>query len=193
MKSSSVGAITAIGIFSLVGAPQALAGTVGEPIIGVFSDPVFAGNLLNFPTAGQITFGDVSNFAPPSTFILNSGSTLQWGTQTIGQPPAPGGFSSLTFTGGTLPANPTTPFQVGTISFTNGSSALNSLIFGATLSFYLGSIAPVNLIGTDNVVINTTANQFPDTTGLTLAQLQTDADYINICGNNSSICGKSIE
>jgi hypothetical protein len=67
-----------------------------------------------------------------------------------------------------------------------------SLIFAATLSFYAGSVSPANLVGTDSVIINTTSNQFGGPP-LTLSQLQTDADYINICGPSSTICNMSIE
>jgi len=86
----------------------------------------------------------------------------------------------------------TAPNQtIGTINFLNGTSALDSLIFGATLTFYDASKGMENL-GSDTVIITTTENQYSGT-GLTQAQLATDADYINICGNDSNICGDSLE
>jgi hypothetical protein len=38
--------VAAVGIISLI-APQAMADTVGDQLIGVFSSPVFIGNVLN--------------------------------------------------------------------------------------------------------------------------------------------------
>jgi hypothetical protein len=67
----------------------------------------------------------------------------------------------------------------------NGTSNLNSLIFGASLSLYDNVVSPQTYLGTDTVIITTTSNL-----GVSLAQ---DADYINICGNGSNICGSSIE
>ena len=77
------------------------------------------------------------------------------------------------------------PFEAGVITFLNGTSNLNSLIFGASLSLYDNSVSPQNYLGTDQIIITTTSNL-----GVDLAQ---DADYINICGNGSNICGSSIE
>jgi PEP-CTERM motif len=67
----------------------------------------------------------------------------------------------------------------------NGTSNLNSLIFGASLSLYDNFVSPETYLGTDTVIITTTSNL-----GASIAQ---DADYINICGNGSNICGSSIE
>jgi hypothetical protein len=41
------------------------AGTIGEPIIGIFTDPVFVGNLVNSPAVGQLAPLDNSLTAPP--------------------------------------------------------------------------------------------------------------------------------
>jgi hypothetical protein len=183
--------VAAVGIISLI-APQAMAGTVGDQLIGVFSSPVFIGNVLNDPTPGQTVPFNNSSTAPATTIISNGGSTLTWGTAPDLTIPVSQQSSSLTFSGATVPANPTTPFQIGTLTYLNGTSDLNSLIFAATLSFYAGSVSLANLVGTDSVIINTTSNQFGGPP-LSLSQLQTDADYINICGPSSTICNMSIE
>ena len=116
---------------------------------------------------------------------------MRWGTDTGF--PASETYSQLVFSGASgLPASFTTPMQIGTIYFLSGTSALDTLIFGATLSFYLNSVSLANFVGSDNVTITTTNNQNMST-GLTPTELQTDADYINICGNDSNICGSSIE
>ena len=49
----------------------------------------------------------------------------------------------------------TTPTQLGTITYTNGTSSLDTLIFGATLTFSLDGI----VLGSDEVIITTTSNQ----------------------------------
>jgi hypothetical protein len=154
---------------------------------GAFSDPVYLGNVLNTPAVGDSTFFNNSATAPASTIISPDGSTLQWGTN----PPTSVGtvFSVLKFTGAFLPlGDMATPTQLGTITYTNGTSALNSLIFGATLTFSLDGI----VLGSDQVLITTTSNQSSGT-NLTPAQAQLDADYINICGNSSNICGTGIQ
>ena len=62
---------------------------------------------------------------------------------------------------------------------------MNSLIFGATLSFYANSVSPATFLGSDQVIITTTSN---------IAGVQpVDNDYINICGDSSNICASSIE
>jgi hypothetical protein len=128
------------------------------------------------------TYGAASDASCPG---LPSAS-LCWGTNS---PAGPDTFSELTFAGA---SGYTGSGEVGTITFLNGTSALNTLIFGATLSFYLNSVSPSNFLGSDNVIISTTSNLYSGT-GLTQQQLQTDADYINICGNLSNICNSSIE
>jgi hypothetical protein len=98
-------------------------------------------------------------------------------------------YSQLTFTGAAVPiSDQTTPILLGAIMFLNGTSELASIIFGATLTFSLNGVT----LGSDNVVISTTSNQYSGL-GLSVAQLNEDADYVNICGNSSNICNQSIE
>lgn len=103
-------------------------------------------------------------------------NTLTWGTGAVAFGTS---YSAITFTGGTIPATPTTPFQLGTLVYTNGTSNTNSLIFGATLDFFQGSTS----LGYAHIVINTTQN---------LGTVAQNADYLNICGPDSTICGTSI-
>jgi hypothetical protein len=162
-------------------------------IVGIFSNPVLQGNILHDPALGQVTFAnnagtDVVGIhnSTDQTLIGNppeqlNGSSLTWGSFAA-QPNI--GFSILTFFGGQVPVNFNQQFQVGTFTYLNGTSDLNTLIFGATISFYdnLGNTS--TFLASDNIVINTTSNVGPT--------IQDDADYINICGNNSFICLKSI-
>jgi len=178
------------------GLDRAQAGTVtaGDTIIGIFSSPVLSGYLLNDPAVGQTTFMDntgtavssIANSADPTLVagpppIQATGSVLQWGTDNPGGAPSAQGVSQLTFSGAPIPNTPLSQtFLAGVIKFLNGTSTLDSLIFGATLSFYDNSVSQANFLGSDQVVINSTQNF-----GVSVAQ---DSDYINICGNNSNIC-----
>jgi hypothetical protein len=114
---------------------------------------------------------------------------LRWGTNST-VPSFGTNYSSLTFTGATVPLgdqNQSSPTGLGTITFVNGTSALNSLMFGATLTFSLNRVT----LGSDQVIITTTQNSYSGL-GLSPAQLRTDADYINICGSSSNICSTGI-
>ena len=177
----------------------ARADSIGGTIVGVFSNPVVIGNLLNDPTVGVTTYQDDTGTAvycfyagPCSGTGGSSGSVLSWGTSPVGGTvPLNQSFSQLTFTGATVPQIPGGRYSVGTITYINGTSENGSEIFGATLSFYLNSTSG-EFLGSDNVIISATVNQNSGT-GLTIDQLQTDADYINICGPASDICASSLE
>ena len=193
MKRSAI-ALAVVGMF---GSGHAEADVLaGQQIIGVFSNPVFSGNILNDPSLGQTTFMDnSSSSAATDNVITNNGSsssTLSWGAQPPGTINPAFQYSQLTFSGALTTGN-SSQFQIGTISYLNGTSSLDSLIFGAQISFYAGSVSAANFLGSDSIVINTTNNQFSPATDLTQQQLEADADYINICGNGSNICNKSIE
>jgi hypothetical protein len=168
-------------------------GVPGNTIIGVFGGVTTDGYVLNNPSLGQTTF--FSNGGTASYSIVNStnpatggtpplqstGSALIWGDNNGGS----GQPSTLDFFGAPIPANLTQNFLLGRLTFGNGTSTLTSLIFGATISFYSGSVSAQNFLGTDTISINTTSNLLQST-----AQ---DSDYINICGNQSNICGSSIQ
>src|ERR1700722_5160185 len=183
-----------------LGTPQARANGLagGGTIIGIFSDPIYSGFVTPDPTiSSPPVYFNNSAAAPLSTVIVNStdptlagtpplqatGSKLQWGADALVDPSAQ--FSELIFFGAPIPANIHDPFEAGVITYLNGTSDLNSLIFGASLSLYDDVVSPETYLGTDTVIITTTSNL-----GADLAQ---DADYINICGNGSNICGRSIE
>jgi hypothetical protein len=162
----------------------------GDTIIAEFSNVVVSGSVANDPATGDLTYMNNTG-----TAVYNIGSDvgtnneLSWGS---------GGTSELIFfgTGASVPTDQTSPFLIGSLFFFNGESALDSLIFGATLTFYDQSGSdPSDLtsLGSDNVVITTTSNQYASVTNPTTAELQTDADYVNICGSLTTICGQSLE
>jgi hypothetical protein len=185
MKKNLVGGLRALPLVVVLACSEGATIARADILTAVFSDPVLSGNVVNDPAAGDVTFTD--NSATATYSIINSGSTLQWGTGPDLNIPAGEQFSQLSFAGTPVTLGPGVQ-QIGTISYLNGTSDLGSVIFGATISFFDGD----TLLGTDNVIVSTTENQFSGT-GLTGAQLQTDADYINICGNSSNICSSSLE
>jgi hypothetical protein len=193
-------AFSVCGVAFALGMAQARADglTPGGTIIGIFSDPIYSGFVTHDPTiSSPPVYFDNSATAPLSLSIVNStdptlagtpalqatGSKLQWGSDASVDPSEQ--FSELIFFGAPVPANIHQPFEAGVITYLNGTSNLNSLIFGASLSLYDNVVSPQTYLGTDTVIITTTSNL-----GVSLAQ---DADYINICGNGSNICGSSIE
>jgi hypothetical protein len=193
-------AFSVCGVAFALGMAQARADglTPGGTIIGIFSDPIYSGFVTHDPTiSSPPVYFDNSATAPLSLSIVNStdptlagtpalqatGSKLQWGSDASVDPSEQ--FSELIFFGAPVPANIHEPFEAGVITYLNGTSNLNSLIFGASLSLYDNFVSPESYLGTDQVIITTTSNL-----GVDLAQ---DADYINICGNGSNICGSSIE
>jgi hypothetical protein len=198
-------ALSVCGVALALGTLQARADGLppGGTIIGIFSDPIYSGFVTHYPNISSSTYFDNSATAPLSLSIVNStdptlegtpplpgetplqatGSKLQWGSDASVDPSEQ--FSELIFFGAQIPSNIHQPFEVGVITYLNGTSNLNSLIFGASLSLYDNFVSPETYLGTDTVIITTTSNL-----GADLAQ---DADYINICGNGSNICGSSVE
>jgi hypothetical protein len=159
-----------------------------DTIIGVFSNPILQGSVADDPVSGANTYFDNTGTAldtivnpnnpalggtPP---IQQYGNFVLWGTEAS---------SEIDFFGGQIPGNPTTPFEIGTFTFSNGFSELNQLVFGFTISFYDTNVGPASFLGSDTMIITTTQ----DLTGFPPG----DDDYINICGTFSSICGTSIE
>jgi len=166
----------------LLGAQHAQAGTIE----GIWSAPILTGNTID---AVSQALSSQNNAISAVDAISNnvSGSTISWGTSSAsgvtnppGVPDAAGCAalspvpcqSAITFTGNTLPPDPTNPFTIGTLTYTNGTSNTDSLIFGATLTF-VDSANPGTPLGSDTVQINTTANSGDATQ---------NADYILFSG-----------
>jgi hypothetical protein len=190
-------ALSVCGVALALGTAQARANglTPGGTIIGVFSNVVTNGFVIHDPTissppvyfdnAGTAAFSIVNSTDPTlggTPPQQSTGSKLQWGVGGGVDPSQ--SFSELIFFGGQVPANVTQPFQAGVLTFLNGTSDLNSLIFAADLSLYDNFVDPSSYLGTDKVIITTTSN---------LGTPALDTDYINICGNGSTICNTSIE
>jgi len=198
----TISAFLVFPITSMIGSTSAQAGnlTPNGTIIGIFDPNSIGtnGDVLNDPTLGQTTY--LNNFGTAAYSVTNStnpslagsapplqanGSSLIWGTDSTAILDPSDTFSELTFFGAQIPSNVNQPFLAGSITFLNGTSLLNSLIFSANISFYDNFVSPSDYLGTDNIIISTTNN-------LNQSIVQ-DADYINICGNNSNICNTSLE
>ncbi|HEY1779679.1 MAG TPA: PEP-CTERM sorting domain-containing protein [Roseiarcus sp.] len=200
MRVNIVLHIAVCSVAMALGAAEAQANglTPGGTIIGVFSNVVTNGSVTHDPTlssppvyfdnAGTAAFSIVNSTDPTlggTPPQQSTGSKLQWGVSGSVDPSQ--SFSELIFFGGQVPTDVTQPFQAGVLTFLNGTSDLDSLIFAADLSLYDNYVGTNSYLGTDHVTITTTSN-------LNVAGAEDlDADYINICGNGSTICNSSVE
>jgi len=161
----------------------------GDQIVAEWSNVIVTGNVANDPATGNLTYMDNTGTAVYTIGNdVGTNNSLTWGSP---------GASELIFfsTGVSVPADQTN-FAVGSLFFFNGTSDLDTLIFGATLTFYDQSASdPSDLtsLAAFNVIITTTSNQYGSVTDPTTDELNTDADYVNICGVQSGICQESLE
>lgn len=158
--------LSLVGLLALAAQPVAASPTYSGTVNGSFSNPVLTGNAI--AVDGSDMFYDNTSSAVVS--ILQStpnNATISWGTYLEANPP-PQAFSFLNFVGATYSnIAPDQQFLLGTIEFSNGTSDLPSVIFGATLNLDLGNGITVKTSGIDIV---TTIN-----TGLSPAR---DADFV---------------
>jgi len=128
--------------------------TYSGTVTGVWSNPLLSGTLIDAAT-GTLSATDNSGTAdcsvgcPNNTNPAPGASTIHWGSSA--------GSSSIIFFGlpfSNMPLD--TTFQFGDLIYTNGTSALQTLIFGATLTLSFGNpdvtdlAAPLGLITTNN-------------------------------------------
>lgn len=154
------------GLLLLAVLPANATTTYSGVVDGSFTNPVLTGNVI--AVDGSNTFLDNTTTAVFSDFQpAANNDTLSWGTSSQ-VPTPPLTFSFLEFTGATYTnVAPGQQFLLGQIEFSNGTSDLPTLIFGATLNLDLGNGIDVK---TSNVDIVTTIN-----TGLSPAR---DADFV---------------
>lgn len=142
-------ALTSLLSSPLYGAP--ISGTV----TGQWSNPILSGNLIL--TDGSTAFFDNSTTAVFSVLNVTDGSgpsTFSSGAFPDGSQP----FSFLSFAGATLSNAPlNTPVLLGRLTYINGTSSLDSITFGATLTLsvlnlptVLPLVATANLLTTQN-------------------------------------------
>ena len=107
-------------------------------IQGQWMNPVVSGSLIDGATGAIAFFNNTAtaacNLSPcprvPATSPGGGGAMVAWGDGR-----SPDRTSVVSFTGASF-ANvaPNTLFELGTLTYTNGTSDLNSLIFGGTLT-----------------------------------------------------------
>ena len=153
-------------IFSLILCGQARASlTYSGSVSGIFTNPILSGNLID--VNGVNVFLDNTATAASSGAGTNA---INWGRNSAALPVGTSPFSTARFVGANFTnVAPGTQFLLGYIYFTNGTSEMNSLIFGTTLTIGVTgnlSITP----STSNASIVTTSN-----TGISP---QRDADAI---------------
>ncbi|MCX6596594.1 MAG: choice-of-anchor K domain-containing protein [Acidobacteria bacterium] len=119
---------------------QASAGTFSGLSIGAFSDPITSGYVWN--TFGlETTLTDNTVTAVYSGFdgVAGTTATAKWGFYPVADFPLPDGVdqeSTLLFEGTQFfdVIGDQTIFKVGSITFTNGTSEIQTLLFGGTLT-----------------------------------------------------------
>jgi hypothetical protein len=121
-------------------------------IEGAFSDPILSGFLLN--QAGQPQFQDNTTTADYS-IVNGAGSAELIEGDNLGGAGAP---STIIFFGNSFSnVAPGQEFDLGTITYFNGSSNLSSLLFGATLTLFVAADPPISA-AISNFGIVTTIN-----------------------------------
>lgn len=143
-----------VGLFlgiALLGASSALASPLYSGTISAnFSNPVLAGNILN--PAGMPVFQDNSATAVYS--IINSGSMAELfsGDNNGGN----GSPSEIVFVGNSFSnVGPNVEFELGTITYSNGTSQIASSLFGATLTLSVQGNPAIISIGTNFGLVTT--------------------------------------
>ena len=120
--------LLAVLILAPCGRADGVSGSVA--ITGGFSNFVLSGNNIDGAT-GAATFVDNTGTA---IFTGLGTNDITWGGN-FTPPPGVKNFSELTFVGATVPnVSPGEVFQLGTLTYYNGTSAISSLIFGATFT-----------------------------------------------------------
>jgi hypothetical protein len=157
----------------------ATAGTFNGQVNGTFSAPVTSGTIV-YPDGSGVFFNNsgsaVSTLcnAPCSIFpTLPQISAITWGNtdSSLGQSP-----SLVAFLGANLSNQPaSTSFYLGSIIYTNFTSTLESLIFGANLQVNIAGVDPLNI----KLSFVTTSNG-----GVDPAK---DADFISFSGLGTNL------
>ena len=158
-----------LALISYAGATHVGANTINSgSISGVFSSPVLTGSVIDLDGKTLIPV-DNTTTGVRTGFGTNA---ITWGD------PDP---SILTFTGKSFSGvAPGQVFDLGTITYTNGNSFRETLIFGATLTLSVnstqgGSVDP----STSSVDFLSTANHFLPNDGLDPRFKFQDADFLS--------------
>ncbi len=152
-------------IFAVALIPSAAtaSGISGNYIVGQFSNLIFNGCFADAVTLAPLCSDNTATAVySVKNASLNGGplamSELASGTSSS-PPPGVSPASTITFTGGSIPAtHASVPFVIGGLSYTNGTSNSNSVLFGATLNLFASDGFTVQPIGSETVLFNYTIN-----------------------------------
>jgi hypothetical protein len=126
-------------------------------IQGSFGDPVLSGNIISLSRLPVFQDNTATAFYTTNYDSATNAASLTWGTGAFTIPSSILVFQGAAFSG----VAPGQEFALGTLSYTNGTSNLNSLIFGATLTMQvgdgLGGVLPITA-AVSSVSIYTTVN-----------------------------------
>ena len=152
-------------------------------ISGAWSSPVLSGNLIDGATgAASLLNNTLTAYCnlpgcPAGSAVGGSTNQVSWGTGL-----APINSSSVLFHGASFAGvTPGQRFLLGTIDYTNGTSDLNSLILGATLTL------DFNVSGSK--VVDPLVISVPMVTTSNTGTLAQNADFINFLGPAVSFSG----
>ena len=157
------------------------------------ASPTYSGIITGTFTAPVLLSGEIINVGGSRSMVNNTTTavftgvgtkTLTWGTNVAGS--APPISSSLVFDGISftdVPAN--IDFDLGMLSFLNGTSQTDSLIFGITLELKFNGVSSNVMPAVSRIAILTTVNGNLDINGN--VNRDADADFITFdtpCGNS---------
>lgn len=152
VATAALAAITLVPFGSALADPNAI---YSGQVTGVWSAPVLSGNVVDAATGVPTLYANQASAdcsvggCLTNTNPAPNASTIHWGNNP--------GFSQISFLGlpfANQPLNST--FQFGDLIYTNSTSALETLIFGATLTLSFGNssitnlVLPVGLVTTGN-------------------------------------------
>ncbi|MDX2038630.1 MAG: choice-of-anchor K domain-containing protein [Isosphaeraceae bacterium] len=125
----------AAGVLAVLGIAYDARGGITGNVVGIFNDPILSGDLIDVD--GTLFSADNSISA---VFTGAGSSTMTWGAGNF----APPFESTIAFAGESLVDAPfDTDVLLGTLFFENGTSVLESLIFGGSFSLSLDGIAAI--------------------------------------------------
>jgi hypothetical protein len=163
----------AVAVLTASGAVPAAAATFNGTTIGQWINPVLTGNTVD-PVTGVTTPTNNTTTAAcdlagcPIAVAGNPATTVAWGNTPDS--------SFLSFTPKPFSANSGQVFDFGTVTYFNGTSALSSLIFGASLSVSFS-------LTTQDKTVNPKIIPITITTTNNTGTAQQNADFIGFPAN----------
>jgi len=182
-----------VAVVMLVSFALAAAPAQGSPVyIGQFvaswSDPVLSGNLIDGATGALVAMDNSASAAcsiagcPSGVGFTPGSTTLAWGVS-----PA---SSSLNFDGHFFDVAEGTVFDMGKITFFNGTSDTTTLIFGATLTL---TFEPCGFCSPPVATVNTLQIAVPIVTTINTGTDLQNADWVGPFGTPAPLTFNVLE